>query len=77
MIILIISATSMSGQTDDDYRMEIGGGLGLTGYLGDFNGANRHEFSTASNSIDDIIEVFKSYDQQEGVVEVIIRKRKK
>ncbi len=37
MIILIISATSMSGQTDDDYRMEIGGGLGLTGYLGDFN----------------------------------------
>lgn len=27
----------MSGQTDDDYRMEIGGGLGLTGYLGDFN----------------------------------------
>jgi hypothetical protein len=38
MIMLIISAASVSAQTDDDYRMEIGGGLGLTGYLGDFNG---------------------------------------
>jgi hypothetical protein len=38
MIILIISAASMSAQKDYDYRMEIGGGLGLTGYLGDFNG---------------------------------------
>ena len=38
MIILIISAASMSAQKDYDYRMEIGGGMGLTGYLGDFNG---------------------------------------
>ena len=38
MIMLIISAASTSAQTDDDYRMEIGGGLGLIGYLGDFNG---------------------------------------
>ena len=38
MIMLIISAASMSAQTDDDYRMEIAGGLGLIRYLGDFNG---------------------------------------
>ena len=35
---LLGSATLISAQEDDDYRMEIGGGLGLVGYLGDFNG---------------------------------------
>lgn len=28
-----------AAQTDDEYLMEIGGGVGLTGYLGDFNGS--------------------------------------
>ena len=26
-----------SAQSDPEYMMEIGGGVGLTGYLGDFN----------------------------------------
>lgn len=31
-------ASTSYAQQDDEYRMEIGGGVGLTGYLGDFNG---------------------------------------
>ncbi|MBR3472637.1 MAG: outer membrane beta-barrel protein [Prevotella sp.] len=30
--------TSLRAQSDPEYLMEIGGGAGLTGYLGDFNG---------------------------------------
>ncbi len=37
MIIMIISAADVSAQTDDEYRMEIGAGIGFCGYLGDFN----------------------------------------
>lgn len=32
------SATQLSAQDDPEYRMEIGVGAGLNGYLGDFNG---------------------------------------
>ncbi|MDD2602546.1 MAG: DUF6089 family protein [Prevotella sp.] len=32
------SATQLSAQDESEYRMEIGAGLGLNGYLGDFNG---------------------------------------
>ena len=40
-IFILIFATSVSiahAQSDPEYMMEIGGGVGLTGYLGDFNG---------------------------------------
>lgn len=35
---LLIAEGSLYAQTDDTYRMEIGVGAGLSGYLGDFNG---------------------------------------
>lgn len=31
-------STTAAAQQDDEYRMEIGGGIGMSGYLGDFNG---------------------------------------
>lgn len=40
IILLFLSAlTAVRAQTDNEYRMEIGAGVGLTGYLGDFNGS--------------------------------------
>lgn len=33
-----LATLSASAQTDDEYRMEIGGGVGTVSYLGDFNG---------------------------------------
>lgn len=36
-VALCLCALSASAQDDPEYRMEIGGGVGLTGYLGDFN----------------------------------------
>lgn len=38
-ILLIMVAAPIKAQDGEEYRMEIGGGLGLMGYLGDFNGA--------------------------------------
>lgn len=39
MLLLIMLATmlGMKAQTDDEYLMEVGGGLGIMGYLGDYN----------------------------------------
>ena len=37
-IMLLGSVTQLSAQDDPEYRMEIGAGVGLNGYLGDFNG---------------------------------------
>ena len=39
MLLLIMLATmlGMNAQTDDEYLMEVGGGLGIMGYLGDYN----------------------------------------
>ena len=39
MLLLIMLATmlGMRAQTDDEYLMEVGGGLGIMGYLGDYN----------------------------------------
>ena len=36
--ILFSGSSPLSAQSDPEYTMEIGGGAGLTGYLGDFNG---------------------------------------
>lgn len=38
MIFLTIAVMSAKAQDDPEYRMEIGVGAGMTGYLGDFNG---------------------------------------
>ncbi|MDO4958843.1 MAG: DUF6089 family protein [Prevotellaceae bacterium] len=36
---MLVSCSAMMAQDDPEYRMEIGAGLGLTTYEGDFNGA--------------------------------------
>ena len=38
-ILLMIAAVPAKAQDGEEYRMEIGAGAGLTGYLGDFNGS--------------------------------------
>lgn len=39
LIIAIAAVSSSYAQDDDEYKMEIGAGAGLAGYLGDFNGS--------------------------------------
>lgn len=39
LLILLFVATVATAQTDDQYKMEIGGGVGVVSYLGDFNGS--------------------------------------
>lgn len=38
MIVMVTAATQVRAQDDPEYRMEIGAGVGMMGYLGDFNG---------------------------------------
>lgn len=38
-ILLLIAAVQMQAQDDVEYRMEVGAGVGLVSYLGDFNGS--------------------------------------
>ena len=38
-LILMISAVATFAQWDDEYRMEIGGGVGVMSYEGDYNGS--------------------------------------
>ena len=37
LLVMLASMLNMKAQTDDEYLMEIGGGVGLMGYLGDYN----------------------------------------
>ena len=37
LLVLMLSAVRAQAQTEPEYRMEIGGGLGTVSYLGDFN----------------------------------------
>lgn len=39
IVILVASAMAAGAQTDPEYRAEIGGGVGLVSYQGDFNGS--------------------------------------
>lgn len=39
LLSLCLTATAVKAQTDDMYRREIGIGVGMTNYLGDFNGS--------------------------------------
>lgn len=38
-LLLVLSAYSLKAQDEPEYRMEIGAGAGMMGYLGDFNGS--------------------------------------
>lgn len=38
-LLLVLSAYSLKAQDEPEYRMEIGAGAGIMGYLGDFNGS--------------------------------------
>lgn len=38
-LLMLLGVANGHAQTDDIYRMEIGAGVGLSGYLGDFNGS--------------------------------------
>ena len=37
LLLMLAAMLNMNAQTDDEYLMEIGGGVGLMGYLGDYN----------------------------------------
>ena len=37
LITMLVAALQMNAQIDDEYRMEVGVGTGLVGYLGDYN----------------------------------------
>lgn len=41
--LLLCASLCVRAQDDPEYRMEIGGGVGVTGYLGDFNGNLTHD----------------------------------
>ena len=36
-VLLLLVTTSLWAQSDPEYKMELGAGVGLMGYLGDFN----------------------------------------
>ena len=39
ILLLSLAVSTAKAQTDDQYRMEIGAGVGMVSYLGDFNGS--------------------------------------
>jgi len=38
-LLLFLATTPLWAQSDPEYKMEIGAGVGVMGYLGDFNGS--------------------------------------
>src|SRR3712207_3030954 len=46
--VLMVTAMQSHAQLDDEYRWETGAGIGLTGYLGDFNGNITRDFRPAA-----------------------------
>ena len=38
-LLLFLATTPLWAQSDPEYKMEIGAGVGVRGYLGDFNGS--------------------------------------
>ena len=39
LLLMTLTFATAKAQTDDEYRMEIGAGVGLVSYEGDFNGS--------------------------------------
>ena len=48
LLLLAVVALGASAQDDNEYRMEIGVGAGLDGYLGDFNGTPTRDLQPAA-----------------------------
>lgn len=48
LLVFVVAATGLRAQDDDEYRMEIGVGAGLAGYLGDFNGTLTKDLQPAA-----------------------------
>ena len=48
-LLLSIASVPANAQTDYEYRMEIGGGVGLTAYEGDFNGSILHNMQPSAS----------------------------
>ena len=51
MAILLVSSLGIWAQEDEEYRMEIGGGIGVTGYLGDFNSSLTKNLQPAASVV--------------------------
>lgn len=47
-LLFLLPALTMNAQDDPEYRMEIGAGGGMTGYLGDFNGSLTHDLQPSA-----------------------------
>ena len=48
-LLLSIASVPANAQTDYEYRMEIGGGVGLMAYEGDFNGSILHNMQPSAS----------------------------
>lgn len=48
-LLLSIASVPANAQTDYEYRMEIGGGVGLMAYEGDFNGSIQHNMQPSAS----------------------------
>lgn len=49
MLLFALIAVATYAQDDDEYRMEIGAGVGMNGYLGDFNGKLTKDLQPAAS----------------------------
>ena len=45
LLLMLAAMLNMNAQTDDEYLMEIGGGVGFLGYLGDYNNVLTRDLS--------------------------------
>lgn len=50
-LLFLLPALTMNAQDDPEYRMEIGAGGGMTGYLGDFNGSLTHDLQPSATIV--------------------------
>ena len=68
VIMLLLSAVMLRAQDDVEYRMEIGGSLGLMSYQGDYNGSILHDLQpTASVLLRRVINPYHGFKLNLGV----------
>ena len=51
MFVMLIAPATLFAQSDPEYRMEIGGGLGVMNYIGDFNGSIIRDFQPSATIV--------------------------
>lgn len=51
LAVLLLSSLAIRAQEDEEYRMEIGAGIGVTGYLGDFNPSLTSNLQPSANIV--------------------------